>query len=146
MKDELCGKIVTEISVLRPKTYSCLTDENDEQTQKKCVIKRKLKFEGSKHCLKAPQLENKTNQQERNKLRVNILRQNHKEFIKNNKLILPSQSRFNPICDGPLLGFSGMLGKKAQHSHPRPQNLSHISYNDETWHSYNFPIENQKNI
>ena len=30
MKDELCGKIVTEISVLRPKTYSCLTDENDE--------------------------------------------------------------------------------------------------------------------
>ena len=113
MKDELCVKIVTVFSVSRPKTYSCLTDEHDEKTQKKCVIKRKLKFEGSKHCLEATQLENKTNQQERNKLHVNILRQNHKEFIKNNKLILTSQSRFNPICDGPLLGFSGMLGKKA---------------------------------
>ena len=34
MKDELCVKIVTVFSVLRPKTYSCLTDEHDEKTQK----------------------------------------------------------------------------------------------------------------
>ena len=26
------------------------------------------------------------------------------------------------------------------------QNLSHISYNDETWHSYTLPKEDPKNI
>ena len=29
MKDELAGKIMTNLDTLRPKTYSCLTDDSD---------------------------------------------------------------------------------------------------------------------
>ena len=47
------------------------------QNTQKNVIKRKLKFEGYKHCFKATQLKG-----------------NHKEFIKNNKLVLKSELRF----------------------------------------------------
>ena len=47
MKDELGGKIVTEFAALRPKTYSYLTDDCEEDKKakgtKKCVIERKLK-------------------------------------------------------------------------------------------------------
>ena len=35
MKDELGRKIMTEIVVLRPKTYSHLTDDNDEDKKSK---------------------------------------------------------------------------------------------------------------
>ena len=55
MKDELGGKIMTEFVALRPKTYSYLTDdcEEDKKTKgtKKCVIKRRLKFSDYKDCL-----------------------------------------------------------------------------------------------
>ena len=55
MKDELGGKIMTEVFALRPKTYSYLTDdcEEDKNTKgtKKCVIKRRLKFSDYKDCL-----------------------------------------------------------------------------------------------
>ena len=47
------------------------------QNTQKNVIKRKLKFEGYKHCLKSTQLKG-----------------NHKELIKNNKLVLKSELRF----------------------------------------------------
>ena len=43
MKDELGGKIMTECLALRPKTYSYLTDDCEEDKKgkgtKKCVIK-----------------------------------------------------------------------------------------------------------
>ena len=46
MKDELGGKIKTEFVALRPKTYSYLTDDCEEDNKaketKKCVIKRML--------------------------------------------------------------------------------------------------------
>ena len=32
---------------------------------KKCVVKRKLKFESNKNCLEAPQLQNKINYQKK---------------------------------------------------------------------------------
>ena len=55
MKDKLGGKIMTEFVALRPKTYSCLTDDCKEDKKakgtKKCVIKRKLKFDDYKYCL-----------------------------------------------------------------------------------------------
>ena len=55
MKDELGGKIMTEFVALRPKTYSYLTDDCEEDKKakgtKKCVIKRRLKFNDYKDCL-----------------------------------------------------------------------------------------------
>ena len=53
---------------MRPRTFSYLTDDSDENKKAKgtykCVVKRKLKLEGYKHCLEATPLENKINQQE----------------------------------------------------------------------------------
>ena len=55
MKDELRGKIMTEFVALRPKTYSYLTDDCEEDKKakgtKKCVIKQRLKFSDYKDCL-----------------------------------------------------------------------------------------------
>ena len=64
------------------KTYSYWKDNNDEDKNpkgtKKCIIKRKLKFEDYKNCLEAAQTENKINHLEKNEIDVNSL----KEFIK----------------------------------------------------------------
>ena len=53
MKDEFVGKIMTEFVALRPKTYSYLmanggSDKKAKGT-KKCVIKRRLKFNDYKN-------------------------------------------------------------------------------------------------
>ena len=56
--------------------------------------KEKLKFEDYKHCLEATHLENKINNLQKNKLNVDSYRENHKEFIKNSRLIVKSQQRF----------------------------------------------------
>ena len=57
MEDELGAKIVKEFAGLRTKTYSYLKDSNDEdkktKSRKKCVMKRKLKFQDYKNCLEA---------------------------------------------------------------------------------------------
>ena len=74
MKDELGGKILKEFLGLRAKTCSYLKDNNDEDKKakgtKKCVIKRKLKFQDNKNCLEAVQIENKVNHSEENKIDV----------------------------------------------------------------------------
>ena len=45
-KDELGGKIITEVVALRPKTYAYLMDDGSDHKKakgtKKCVIKQKL--------------------------------------------------------------------------------------------------------
>ena len=55
MKDELGGRVITEFVVLRPNTYSYLTDDCKEDKKakgtKKCVIKRMIKFDDYKNCL-----------------------------------------------------------------------------------------------
>ena len=54
-KDELGGKIITEVVALRPKTYAYLMDDGSDHKKakgtKKCVIKQKLMFENYKYCL-----------------------------------------------------------------------------------------------
>ena len=62
-----------------------------QKTQKKYVRRRKLKFKNYKNCLEAPQLENKTNHLEKNKIDIDNFKKDIKEFIKNNKLILKTQ-------------------------------------------------------
>ena len=88
-----------KLAALRAKIYSFLKDNNDEdkkkrKLEKKCVIKRKVKFGDYKHCLEVTQLENKINHLEKNNPNVDNLRENKKEFIKNNKLTLKAQQRF----------------------------------------------------
>ena len=55
MKDELCGKLITEFVTLRPKTYSYLTEDGKEDKKakgtKKLVIKKTIKFNDYKKCL-----------------------------------------------------------------------------------------------
>ena len=92
MKDELGGQIIKEFVRLRAKTYSCLIGNNNEgkkaKDTKKCVIKRKPKFEDYKNCLEATQTENKINHLEKSKTDVDSLKEDQKEFMKNNKLLL----------------------------------------------------------
>ena len=87
MKDELGRKIMTEFAALRPKTYSHLTANKNENEKtkdiKKCAIKRKPKFEDYKNCLEATELENERNHPEKNKINIDSLKEQHKDFIKN---------------------------------------------------------------
>ena len=98
MKDELGRKIMAKFVGLRAKTYMYLMDDNSEdkkaKSTKKCVIKRKLKFENYKNCLEETHLENKINHLEKNKIDIDFIKENHKEFIRNNKSILKIQQRF----------------------------------------------------
>ena len=54
-KDELGGKIITEVAALRPKPYAYLMNDGSDHEKakdtKKCVIKQKLMFENYKNCL-----------------------------------------------------------------------------------------------
>ena len=40
--------------------------------------------------------------------------------------------------------FVAANGKRGVKTGPPPKNLSHISYNDETWHCYTLPKEDLK--
>ena len=94
MKGELGGKIMTKFVGLTAKDYSYLIEDGSEDKKvkgtKKCVIKRKLKFENIKNCLQVTQLENKINFPEKIKIDIDSI----KEFIKNNKSISKIQQRF----------------------------------------------------
>ena len=59
-----------------------------------CVIKRKIKFESHKNCSEATQLQNKINYLEKYIIDMDSFKEDLKEYIKNNKLILKTQQRF----------------------------------------------------
>ena len=67
---------MTKFVGLRANTYSYLIDGGSEDKKakgkKKCVMKRKLKFENYKNCLEATQLENKINHLEKNVVKMII--------------------------------------------------------------------------
>ena len=72
MKGELGEKIMKTFVGLRGKTYSNGNGNGNKikksNRNKKVCQKRKLKFKDYKNCLKATQLEYKTNQLEKNKV------------------------------------------------------------------------------
>ena len=78
MKDELGTKIMIKFVGLRAKTYIYLIDDGSEDEKakgtKKCVIKRKLKFENYKNCLEETQLENEIYYLEKNKINIESLK------------------------------------------------------------------------
>ena len=64
------------------------------KSTEKCVIKRRLKYENYKNYLEATKLENKIKNLDKEKINIDSLEKNHKEFIRNNKSILKTQQRF----------------------------------------------------
>ena len=75
---------MTKLVELRGKTYRYSINDGNEDKKakdtKKCVIKRKLKFENYKNCLEATQLENKINHLVKNKVNIDSLqRRIHKK-------------------------------------------------------------------
>ena len=74
-----------------------------KQKVQESVIKRRFKCENYKNCLEATQLENKLNHLEKNKIDIDSLKENYKQFIKNNKSILKTQQRFKNEMHNVLL-------------------------------------------
>ena len=92
---------MTNFVGLRAQIYSYIIDDGSEDKKekdtKKCVIKRKIRFENYNNCLGATQLENNINHVEKDKIDIYSLFcyiRKHKEFIRKNKIILKTQQRF----------------------------------------------------
>ena len=98
MKDELGLKITIKFVALSAKTYNYLIDDGSDNKKakgtRKCVMKRKLKFENYENCLEGTQFENKINHLEKNEINIDGINKYHLEFIKVNKLMLKTQRRF----------------------------------------------------
>ena len=82
-KDELGGKIITEVVALRAKTYAYLTDnygdgddDDGDDDEKNKIINKKAK--GTKKCV----------------IKGRVMLKNYKDCLFNNKSILKSQQRF----------------------------------------------------
>ena len=85
-KDELGGQIMKEFVGLKAqKIYTYLKDNNDEdkksKSTKKCVIKRKLKFQDNKNYLETAQTENKIHHLEKNNIEVDTPKQDRKKNL-----------------------------------------------------------------
>ena len=93
MKDKLEEQIMKEFIGLRAKIYSYLKENKYEiekaKGTKKCVIKRKIKFQDYKIFLNAVKIDGKLKYLEKKRFNVDKL----KEFVKN-KTILKTQQRF----------------------------------------------------
>ena len=61
----------------------CGSEDKKDKASKKCVIKREINFQNClENCLEATQLENNINYLEQNKINLDSLKKDHKEFIK----------------------------------------------------------------
>ena len=98
MKDELGRKTMKNIVGLRAKFCSYLIDDGSEDRKakvtEKCVKKRNLKFENYKNCLEATQIEKKISYLGKNKINIDSVKKNHKQFMRKNKSIIKTQQRF----------------------------------------------------
>ena len=83
MRNELCRQIMKKYFGLRARTYSYITENNEENKKaKKCVIKRNLKFWNFIKCLKAARLERKIKHLEiKVKNSVDCLKGYQKDFV-----------------------------------------------------------------
>ena len=67
---------MTKVVGLRAKTYSYLIDDGSEdkkaKSTKRCIIKRKPKFDNYKNCLEATQIENKVSYLEKNEINIDF--------------------------------------------------------------------------
>ena len=86
IKGELGRRIMKEFVRLRTKTYSYLIDQDRKDKKakgiKRCIIKRKPKFEDYKNCLEASQLKNKIHHLEKIKLTSIVLKTSQKIYKK----------------------------------------------------------------
>ena len=77
------------INIKKQKAQKRVSSKENLNFTKKCVIKRKLKFQDYKNCLEVAQIHNKINHLHKNEIDID----NPKKFIKNKKLILKTQQR-----------------------------------------------------
>ena len=67
---------MTKVVGLRAKTYSYLIDDGSEdkkaKSTKRCIIKRKPKFDNYRNCLEATQIENKVSYLEKNEINIDF--------------------------------------------------------------------------
>ena len=85
------GKIMKEFVGLRAKKITMIKIKKRKEQR---VIKRKLKFQDHKNCLEVVQIERNIKYLEKKKINVDILKEDQKEFVKNNKLISKIQQIF----------------------------------------------------
>ena len=110
-KDELGGKIITELVTLRPKTYSYLTDDCKEYKKakgtKKCVIKRIIKFNDYKNCLLKDEVILKSKQR--------FISKKHDVYTKNiNKIALSDNNDKRILSSDKITSYPyGYKGKHA---------------------------------
>ena len=111
MKDELGGRIIREFIALRPKTYSYLTDDCNEDKKakgtKKCVIKRMIKFDDCKKCLLNDEVVLKSQQRFKSK--------GHDVYTENiNKIGLSSNDDKRLVASDKITSYPyGYKGKQA---------------------------------
>ena len=81
IKDELCRKIMIKFVGIRAKTccyfIANVSEDKIAKSTKKCIIKRKLKFENHKNCLEATQIENKINYIEKSKTDIDSIKNDY---------------------------------------------------------------------